>query len=282
MNPSSSRPLLQHTRTALFALALLCLPVAALSETIVSVAIAPPALPIYEQPIAPGPGHIWTPGYWAYGPAGYYWVPGTWVLAPFAGALWTPGYWGWGNGVYLWHGGYWGPRVGYYGGVNYGYGYTGWGYHGGYWRGGAFYYNRAVNHIDTVNIHNTYSKTIENVNASRVSYNGGAGGTRARPNAAQQAYMGQSHTSATAGQLQHEQAAAGNRAMFASENHGQPSIAATPHPGGFDHPGVTAAGPAQTHNATQRAASEHPRAHPQGGPQGHAHAEGGGEGHHAK
>ena len=28
----------------------------------------------------PGPGYIWTPGYWAYDPAdGYYWVPGTWV-----------------------------------------------------------------------------------------------------------------------------------------------------------------------------------------------------------
>ena len=24
------------------------------------------------------PGLIWTPGYWAYGDDGYYWVPGAW------------------------------------------------------------------------------------------------------------------------------------------------------------------------------------------------------------
>ena len=65
----------------------------------VSVSIAPPELPVYEQPICPGDGYIWTPGYWAYDPAdGYYWVPGTWVEAPEVGFLWTPGYWGWGNG----------------------------------------------------------------------------------------------------------------------------------------------------------------------------------------
>ena len=92
-----------------------------------SVTIAPPALPVYEQPLIPGPGYIWTPGYWAWGPEGYYWVPGTWVLAPFAGALWTPGYWGWGEGAYIWHAGYWGPHVGFYGGISYGFGYTGFG-----------------------------------------------------------------------------------------------------------------------------------------------------------
>ena len=71
-----------------------------------SIGIAPPALPVYVQPVVPGPGYIWAPGYWGYGAPGYYWVPGTWVLAPFVGALWTPGYWGWGNGAYFWHGGY--------------------------------------------------------------------------------------------------------------------------------------------------------------------------------
>src|SRR3974377_487169 len=104
----------------------------------VSIRIGPPALPVYPQPICSGPGYIWTPGYWSYGPAGYYWVPGTWVLAPFTGALWTPGYWGWINGAYLGHAGYWGTRIGFYGGINYGFGYTGFGYHGGYWRGDAF------------------------------------------------------------------------------------------------------------------------------------------------
>src|SRR5262245_8234426 len=123
---------LHRTIAWLFALAILCGPIAPSASTYVSITIAPPALPVYAQPIAPGPSYIWTPGYWAYAPDGYYWVPGTWVLAPFPGALWTPGYWGWSNGFYVWNAGYWGTRVGFYGGINYGYGYTGSGYHGGY------------------------------------------------------------------------------------------------------------------------------------------------------
>ena len=61
----------------------------------ISVRIAPPELPVYEQPLCPGEGYIWTPGYWAWDPddGDYYWVPGTWVLAPEVGFLWTPGYW---------------------------------------------------------------------------------------------------------------------------------------------------------------------------------------------
>ena len=97
----------------------------------VAVHIGPPALPVYEQPICPGAGYLWTPGYWAYGPDGYYWVPGTWVMAPSVGLLWTPGYWGWGGGGYFFHAGYWGPHVGFYGGINYGFGYGGVGFVGG-------------------------------------------------------------------------------------------------------------------------------------------------------
>src|SRR5580704_16745231 len=64
------------------------------AQVVVSVSVAPPALPVYTQPICPAPGYIWTPGYWAYSDdGGYYWVPGTWVEAPEVGLLWTPGYW---------------------------------------------------------------------------------------------------------------------------------------------------------------------------------------------
>jgi len=59
-----------------------------------SIAVAPPALPVYEQPPVPGPGFMWSPGYWAHGDEDYYWVPGTWVQAPQPNLLWTPGYWG--------------------------------------------------------------------------------------------------------------------------------------------------------------------------------------------
>jgi hypothetical protein len=125
----------------------LAAPAAAHAAVFVGVGFAPPAIPLYAQPIAPGYGYIWTPGYWAYGPDGYYWVDGAWVEPPYIGGLWTPGYWGWGAGLYYWHPGYWGRHVGYYGGINYGFGYFGVGFWGGYWNGGHFFYNGAYNHL---------------------------------------------------------------------------------------------------------------------------------------
>ncbi len=201
----------------------------------VSVSFGPPALPIYTQPVCPGPGFIWTPGYWAWDPDyGYYWVPGTWVLAPFPGALWTPGYWAWMDGVYVWNEGYWAPVVGYYGGIFYGFGYTGYGYEGGYWNHGMFYYNRAVNNISTTNITNVYNKTVvNNVNVTTVSYNGGPGGVDARPAAAQLAAANQRRSGPVAEQLQHMQMAQSDPRLRASENKGRPPIAATPSPGQF-------------------------------------------------
>ena len=110
----------------------------------VSVDYPPPPLPIYDQPPMPDDGYLWTPGYWAWDPGygDYYWVPGAWVLPPDEGLLWTPAWWGWEDGAYLFHPGYWAPDIGYYGGVDYGFGYTGYGYQGGYWRGRDFFYNR--------------------------------------------------------------------------------------------------------------------------------------------
>ena len=65
------------------------MPRAAFSQVAVGVSVnfAPPELPVYEQPICPGEGYIWTPGYWAWDDedGDYYWVPGTWVLAPEPG-----------------------------------------------------------------------------------------------------------------------------------------------------------------------------------------------------
>ena len=46
------------------------------------------------------------------------------VEPPAVGLLWTPGYWGFNNGIYAFNRGYWGPHVGFYGGINYGFGYT--------------------------------------------------------------------------------------------------------------------------------------------------------------
>jgi hypothetical protein len=221
--------------------ALSCASTLASAALIFSVNIAPPALPVYAQPICPGPGYIWTPGYWAYGPEGYFWVPGTWVFAPFVGALWTPGYWGWGNGLYVWHAGYWGPHVGFYGGVNYGFGYFGSGFQGGYWRGGAYYYNRAAANINVTSIHNTYNTTIVNNNINRVSYNGGTGGVMARPTTEEENFARETHRGATQAQMKHEESSGRDRQLLASVNQGKPAIAATPRPGAFAHANAVSA-----------------------------------------
>jgi hypothetical protein len=226
----------------------------------VSIHIGPPVMPVYAQPICPAPGYLWTPGYWAYGPDGYFWVPGTWVLAPTPGYLWTPGYWGWGGGGYFWHTGYWGPHVGFYGGINYGFGYGGVGFVGGTWHGGVFAYNTAVTNVNTTVIHNTYvNNTVVNnttVN-NHVSYNGGTGGITAQPTAAEQAAANEHHIQPTAVQTQHEQAASSNRSLLASVNHGQPAVAATAKPGVFKGEGVVAARPA---NSSANVNGNHPTA----------------------
>jgi hypothetical protein len=231
---------------ALLLAVLLSLSSASLAQIAVGVSfnvrVAPPALPVYEQPICPGPGYLWTPGYWAWDDdAGYYWVPGTWVVAP-VGLLWTPGYWGWSNGFYGWHGGYWGPHIGFYGGVNYGYGYGGVGFVGGEWRGGAFFYNSAVMRVDTVHITNVYvNRTVIVNNESHVAFNGGEGGITARPRPEEERAEHEEHRAALTAQTQHEHEASHERQNFASENHGRPAIAATARPGEFKGHGVVAA-----------------------------------------
>ena len=200
----------------------------------ISVNFGPPALPVYEQPICPDDGYLWTPGYWAYDDDdGYYWVPGTWVEPPQVGFLWTPGYWGWGGSAFLFHEGYWGPQVGFYGGINYGFGYGGVGYEGGRWEGGHFSYNTYVNHVNTTIIHNTYNTTVTNVSETHVSYNGGTGGVEARPTPQQESYANEHHVGPVAAQTQHVQEARNNPELRASANHGKPPIAATAKPADF-------------------------------------------------
>ena len=210
----------------------------------VSVNLAPPPLPIYEQPPLPGDGYIWVPGVWAWDPsvADHYWVPATWVQAPEPDQLWTPGYWGWNNDAYVFYPGYWAAQVGFYGGVDYGYGYDGRGYQGGRWKDGAFFYNRAVNNVGDVHIKNVYNETIvNNTTTNNVSYNGGKGGIEAKATPEQQAAAKQRHFEATPLQTQHAEAARKNRAMFAKENHGEPAVAATAKAGTFEGKGVVAA-----------------------------------------
>ncbi len=196
----------------------------------------PPQLPVYDQPVAPGPDYLWTPGYWNYAPAGYYYVPGNWVSAPFEGALWTPGWWGYTGRGYGWHRGYWGRHVGYYGGVNYGFGFVGIGYQGGYWNNRHFYYNQNCNHVQPRAVNNyVYQRnvTVANnayVNNTRVSYNGGSGGLQRRPIPAEFAAQREVHIAPLPAQVAERQQAAQNRQQFFATNNGRPQQVFATHP----------------------------------------------------
>ena len=249
----------------------------------ISVGFAPPVLPVYAQPLCPGDGYIWTPGYWAYtDDGGYYWVPGVWVQPPTVGVLWTPAYWGWENGAYLFHDGYWGPHVGFYGGVNYGFGYGGIGFAGGEWRGGHFAYNSAVANIGGVHVTNVYvdrEVVVHNtiVNANHASFNGGSGGISVRPRPEEVQAMHEQHIQPTGQQLQHQSFSAQNRSQFASANHGRPGVTAAASPAAF-HANPGAAHPAAAGFAGHEAApQEHaapvsrtaPESHPAPAPAAH-------------
>jgi hypothetical protein len=230
-------------RVLLFALVVLATATASFAQIRIAVSFGPPALPIYEQPLCPGDGYIWVPGYWAWDGDfdDYYWVPGTWVLAPEIGFFWTPPYWAWVDGGWLFYDGYWGPQVGFYGGIDYGFGYFGYGFVGGRWEGDRFFYNRAVTNINVVNIHNVYEERVNNVTVNHVSYNGGPGGISARPRPEDERAAHERHIGPVAAQAQQIAAARGNPELRASANRGRPPVAATPRPAEFRAHGVVAA-----------------------------------------
>ncbi|MBD1383891.1 YXWGXW repeat-containing protein [Mucilaginibacter rigui] len=197
-----------------------------------SINIAPPALPVYTQPVCPVDGYLWVPGYWAYdnNMGDYYWVPGVWVSPPRPHYLWTPGYWAYNGNIYSFHPGYWGTRVGFYGGVNYGYGYSGSGYGGGRWVGNSFNYNTAVVNVNKTIVKNTYIDNTVIVNNSttinnRSSFNG-KGGITAKPRPEELAAMKEKHVQPTPDQLSHQQAAMANRSQHVSANQGKPAVTA--------------------------------------------------------
>ena len=246
----------------------------ALDDANISADQAPPALPDYDQPEAPGDNYLWTPGYWGYGDVGYYWVPGVWIIPPYYGALWTPGYWGWYGGRYRWHGGYWGLHVGFYGGINYGFGYIGTGYFGGYWHGNAFIYNRAVTNVGArVSVTNVYNRTVVYDHVTygarptlRVSYNGGHGGINVAPRPSEMAAMHESHTAALPGQRNLRDSAAQNPQAAFNNNHGRPAVAAQQQPLGANRPIANNAGSFQQRQQVQqnRAQPQPQQAHQQG------------------
>src|ERR1700683_466094 len=260
-------------RTLLFGLVMLCMSAASFAQVGVAISIGPPALPVYAQPLCPGDGYLWTPGYWGYDydVTDYYWVPGTWVMGPEIGFLWTPPYWGWGGDGFVFYDGYWGPPVCFYGGINYGFVYFGNGFEGGRWENNHFFYNTAVVHVNETIIHNTYRTTIVENNRSRVAFNGGQGGINARASADEERYARERHVDAVAAQREHAEAARGNPQLRASANQGRPPIAATARANDFKSGAVGATGAGGEEHA--------PPANAAGGGQASGNAAEGGEQH---
>ena len=252
-------------RSFVFA-AFLSLPLASFAQVGISINIAPPFLPIVEQPPCPVEGYIWTPGYWAYGDEDYYLVPGVWVAPPTVGLLWTPPWWGFNNGAYVFNEGYWGPTVGFYGGINYGYGYFGDGYWGGRWEGNVFRYNTAVTRVNTTVVHNTFvDRSVMNkeVNRSRASFNG-PNGVKAEPTAEQKAAAQNARKMPpTSQQLARREAASKDRNLHASVNKGHPNNEAIKsfnqtHEQGKGAEGLgAAAGAGKAENKTGNVAEHH-------------------------
>jgi hypothetical protein len=206
---------------------------------LIQAAEPPPPLPEYDQPPIPAPGYYWTPGFWAWNNYDYYWVPGVWVEPPQPGLLWTPGFWGFVGGVYAFTAGYWGPHVGFYGGINYGFGYAGSGYQGGRWDNGRFFYNTTVNNIGGAHITNVYNQPIvNNATISNTSFNGGPGGVIAKPTNEQLLAEKEPHVRATALQTDQARGAGMRSEQFVSTNRGKPAIAATARPGEFKGKGA--------------------------------------------
>jgi DNA segregation ATPase FtsK/SpoIIIE-like protein len=246
-------------RWLLLTLLLSLIPASMHAQIVISVGFAPPELPVYEQPICPEPNLMWMPGYWAWGGEDYYWVPGAWVEAPYAGALWTPDYWDWSGGRYRFHRGYWGRHVGYYGGVNYGFGYEGIGFTGGQWRGREFAYNTAVMRVNQNVIHTTYvDRTIVErntiVNNNRVAYSGGPGGIQHAATPQERAAGHEQHAAPTRFQTQHVEAAKVDKSSYAKANGGRPQNVVAARPLGPE----------------KRTPASGPNAEPKTAPQSHA------------
>ena len=252
------------------------LPVAAYAQTDIAISVdvfapppvelAPPPLPVYVIPEPPVESYVWLPGHWQWGPYGYFWVPGTWVEPPVIGYLWTPGYWGWNDGYFMWHEGYWAEHVGYYGGIHYGGGYEGYGFYGGHWDHRHYMIDRSYVNVTNITIIN--KNVVINRNTGNASFNGGPGGTTARPTVEELAVTHERHVPLTDIQRQHIEGASRNAEFAVSHNQGRPAIAATAKPDDFIHNVMPAreAGPmnkaAEQHNEEVRKSPNFDRKNP--------------------
>jgi WXXGXW repeat (2 copies) len=73
-----------------------------------AVRFGPPPPPRYGvMGYAPGPGYVWTDGYWDWRGSRWFWVDGRWMRPPRRSAVWVPGVWVQSNHGYRFRRGYW-------------------------------------------------------------------------------------------------------------------------------------------------------------------------------
>ena len=73
-----------------------------------SARFGPPPPPRYGvMGYAPGPGYVWTEGYWDLRGSRWVWAPGRWMRPPHRGAAWVPNEWRNDHGHYRMYRGHW-------------------------------------------------------------------------------------------------------------------------------------------------------------------------------
>jgi len=71
------------------------------------VAYGPPPPRYGVVGVAPGPGYVWTDGFWDMRGGNWTWVGGRWVLPPRAHAVWVRPEWRHEGNRWRYHRGYW-------------------------------------------------------------------------------------------------------------------------------------------------------------------------------
>ena len=74
----------------------------------VGMRVGPPPPPVYGYAgVAPGPGYVWTDGFWDLRGGRWAWVNGRWMRPPRPRAVWVAPYWAPRGGRYYFHSGHW-------------------------------------------------------------------------------------------------------------------------------------------------------------------------------
>ena len=73
----------------------------------VVVGFAPPPPRYAVVGVAPGPGYMWTEGFYNWRGGAYVWTAGRWMRTTRPHAVWVPGAWTQGHRGYEFHRGYW-------------------------------------------------------------------------------------------------------------------------------------------------------------------------------